>query len=197
MTVMRARWFTKRRSHLLGALAAVLVLSAAACGGGGSSTTTTSASGTTAEEWASGVCSSFTTWKTSMGNIKASTTGSLPSKSQLQKAGQDIVSATQTLAKSLKELGKPETAQGQAARQNVDTLATTLQNDVDKIQQTLKSSPSGTAGTMSTITTLSTTVAAMAGNLKLAGENLKNFAPSGELQQAFHQADACKPYINS
>jgi hypothetical protein len=195
MSMMRTRYANER--SLLGLLVAVLVLFAAACGGGGSGTTTTSASGTSAEAWASGVCSSVTTWKTSLGNIKAGVTGSVPTKSQLEKAGQDIVAATKTLTQSLKKLGKPETAQGQAAKQNVDTLATTLENDLNKIQQTLKSSPSGAAGTMSEISTLSATLAAMANSLKLAGENLKEFAPSGELQQAFQQADACKPYVKS
>jgi hypothetical protein len=195
MSVMRTRYTSRR--FALGALAATLVLTAAACGGGDSGTTSTTASGTSAEAWATGVCSSVTTWKTSLGNIKASVTGSVPTKSQLEKAGQDIVAATQTLTKSLKQLGKPETAQGQAAKQNVDTLATTLQNDLDKIQQALKSGSSGSGGTMAEITTLSTTLAAMANNLKIAGDNLKQFAPSGELQQAFQQADACKPYVKS
>ena len=36
----------------------------------------------------------------------------------------------------------------------------------------------------------------MANNLKIAGGNLKNFAPSGELKQAFEQAKACQPYLH-
>jgi hypothetical protein len=37
----------------------------------------------------------------------------------------------------------------------------------------------------------------MANKLKIAGGNLKNFAPSGELQQGFQQASACQKYVHS
>jgi DNA repair exonuclease SbcCD ATPase subunit len=186
------------RSRLLGAAAvAVLVLSAAACGGGGSNTTTsTAAGGTSAEQWANGVCSSFTTWTKSLESIKTGV-ASQPSKSQLQQAERQIESATETLAQSLKQLGRPETAQGEAAKKNLDALATTLQTGMDTLKQTLNSSSSGAAGTLAQISAITATLSTMANKLKLAGENLKNFAPSGELKQAFQQASACQKYIHS
>src|SRR5690348_4675117 len=70
------------RSRLLGGAAVVLlVLSAAACGGGGGDTTTSTASGgASAVQWANSVCSSFTTWKTSLESVKTEVTAQ-PSKS--------------------------------------------------------------------------------------------------------------------
>lgn len=175
----------------------MLVLSVAACGGGGSNTTTsTAAGGTSAEQWANGVCSSFTTWKKSLLSIQASVT-SQPSKSGLQKAAHEVESATETLAQSLKHLGKPDTAQGQAAKKNLDALATTLQTGMNQLKTTLNNAPSGAAGTLSQISALTTTLTSMANKLKLAGNNLKNFTPDGELKQAFQQASACKRYIHS
>jgi ElaB/YqjD/DUF883 family membrane-anchored ribosome-binding protein len=173
-----------------------LVLAAVACGGGGESSTTTTTEESSAVQWAGGVCSAFTTWKNSVKSIESSV-ASQPSKSQIQKAGQDFQSATKTLTESLKQLGKPDTAQGQAAKKNLDTLESTLQSNMNKIQDTLNQSSSGAASTLSQISTLSATLATMANNLKLAGGNLKSFAPSGELQQAFHQATACQPYLKS
>jgi hypothetical protein len=182
---------------LAGAALATLVLAAAACGGGGSDTTTsTAAGGTSSEQWATGVCSSFTTWKKSLESIKTDVTSN-PSKSALQQAGHDIDSATETLAKSLKDLGKPETAQGQAAKKSLDTLAAQLQSGMDKINETLNSSSSGAAGALTQVSTISATLANMANSLKLAGGNLKNFAPDHELEQAFQQASACKQYVHS
>ena len=176
---------------------AVLVLAASACGGGGSSSPTTTATtgGTSAEQWANGVCSSFTTWKKSLQSIQTSVT-SQPSKAALQKAARQVESATETLAQSLKQLGKPETAQGEAAKKNLDTLATTLQTGMNQLRQTLDNAPSGAAGALSQISALTATLTTMANKLKLAGSNLKNFAPSGELQQAFHQAGACRQYVH-
>ena len=176
---------------------AVLVLAAAACGGGGSNTTTsTAAGGTSPEQWANGVCSSFTTWTKSLESIKTGVT-SQPSSSQLRQAERQIESATETLAHSLKELGPPETAQGQAAKKNLDTLATTLQSGMNQLKTTLNNAPSGSAGALAQISALTATLSTMANKLKLAGGNLKNFAPNGELKQAFQQAGACQKYIHS
>jgi hypothetical protein len=185
------------RSRLLGGAAVVLlVLSAAACGGGGGDTTTSTASGgASAVQWANSVCSSFTTWKTSLESVKTEVTAQ-PSKSQLQKAGRQIESATKTLAQSLKQLGKPNTAQGEAAKKNLDQLATSLDGGMNKLDETLNSSSSGAAGALSQISTIAATLSGMANDLKLAGSNLNHFAPSDELKQAFHQADACKQYIH-
>ena len=185
-------------SRLLGAVAvAVVAVAAAGCGGGGSDTTTsTAAGGTSAEQWASGVCSAFTTWTKSLQSIKTSVT-SQPSTSQLRQAERQIENATETLAQSLKQLGKPETAQGQAAKKNLDALATTLQSGMNQLKTTLNNAPSGAAGALTQISALTTTLANMANKLKLAGGNLENFAPSGELKDAFQQASACQKYIHS
>ena len=48
----------------------------------------------------------------------------------------------------------------------------------------------------SQISTLSATLSGMANDLKLAGGNLKSFAPSDELKQGFQQSSACKPYMH-
>ena len=195
MRCMQAAWATKARSGLLGAGVVALVLAVSACGGGGGGdTTTTTSSETSAADWATGVCSSFTTWKTSLESIKTNV-ASEPSKSALQKAGQQIESATTTLTTSLKQLGKPDTAQGQAAKQNIDTLATSLETDMNKVKDTLNSTSSGGASSLSAISSVSATLASMAQNLTLAAGNLKSFAPSGELKQAFHESSACQPYF--
>jgi exonuclease VII large subunit len=179
-----------------GVFVAVLVLTAAACGGGaGNPNTSTAAGDTSAEAWADGICSSFTTWKQSLESIRDGVS-SQPSASQLRRAGREFQVATQELERSLRQLDAPDTAQGEAAKKNLDQLATTLQSDLSKLEDTLKSPSSGAAGTLSQISTISATLATMASNLKLAGANLKNLAPSGELRQGFHQASACAPYVH-
>ena len=176
----------------LGAIAtAALVLSVAACGGGGKNTTSTAAGGTSAEAWANGVCSSFTTWKSSLEGAKKDFT-SQPSESQLRQTGRDIERATETLARSLRQLGQPNTAQGQAAKQSLDTLATSLEDGKNKIDQELKSGD----GLMLQVAVMGTTLTKMANNFRLAGSNLKGLAPGAELQQAFRQASACKQYLH-
>ena len=175
---------------------AVLVLSVAACGGGAGNTTTNSAAGgSSSVQWANGICTSFTTWKNSLESIKTDFK-SQPSESQLRQAGRQVENATQTLARSLKQLGKPDTAQGATAKKNLDALATSLETGMDKLKDTLNTSASGDAGVLAQISTIAATLSAMGNHLELAGANLKNFAPSDDLRQAFHQAAACQPYVS-
>lgn len=172
---------------------AALVLAAAACGGGGksSTTTTTAAGGESASQWADGVCSSFATWKTSLQSIHV---GVHPSQSDLKQAGRDIEDATKTLTKSLKDLGPPNTAAGQAAKANIDSLATVLSNDMDKIDETLKTSPPTAAAALQQISTVSATLASMVHNLTLAFGRLKQVDPGGELEKAFKQSPSCQQF---
>jgi hypothetical protein len=184
-----------RAGLLSWAAVAALVLSTAACGGGGGGETTTTAGGLSPLEWANGVCSSVTTWRKSLENAETAVT-SQPSRSQLQRSAQQVEDATRTLATSLKQLGPPETAQGEAARKNLDTLATNLQNGMNKLEQTLNSSSSGVAGTLAQVSAITATLSSMAQDLELAGGNLKNLAPGDELEQAFHQASACRSLVH-
>lgn len=180
------------------AAAAGLVLSVAACGGGGGAgptTTTAAAGGSSAVQWANGVCSSFTTWKQSLESIKTDVK-SRPSESQLRQAGRQVENATEKLARSLKQLGKPETAQGEAAKQQLDRLATALEDGMSQLEDTLKSNSSGGGSVLSQISAISATLATLANKLELAGGNLKQLAPSGELRQGFHQAAACRQYVH-
>ncbi len=112
----------------------MLVFLAAGCGSsGGSSTTTTTTSASATQTWASGVCTSITSWQAAL----TSAAGSLksnPTKSGLQTAADDAKSATQTLASDLKGLGKPDTQAGQQAKDSLDQLSTSLQQDVATIE---------------------------------------------------------------
>ena len=121
------------RPVLLFVAVASLAVLATGCGssGGDSTTTTTTASAT--ETWASGVCTSITTWQTALTSA-ADSLKSDPTKNGLQTAADDAKSATQTLASDLKGLGKPDTASGQQAKDSLDQLATNLQKDVDTME---------------------------------------------------------------
>lgn len=145
-------------------------------------------------QWASGMCTAFTTWKNSLKKIHL---GATPSSSDIQKAGDEVRDATETLRQSLKDLGKPETAGGAAAKQNLETLQSVMSKDKEKIEETLKTKPPDAAAALAQLSTVSATLAAMVHNLNLAVSNLKKAEPTGELQKAFHQAPACAPYFSS
>lgn len=174
-------------------VAVAIVLAATACGGGGGASTTTASS---AEQWAGGVCTAFVDWQTSLTHITSELKGGgVPSSSDLRQAGRQFDDATTTLTRSLKQLGKPDTAGGEAAKKNLDTLATELSDGKDKIEEALKSTSSA-AEALGAITTVSATVATMGHNVTATVDDMKQLDPKGELEQAFHQAAACSPLFD-
>jgi hypothetical protein len=169
-------------------LAVAIALTATACGGGGEAASTTTAS---AEQWASGVCTAFVDWQT-LEKIHSDLKGGAPSTSDLRQAGRQLEDSTTTLTRSLKQLGKPDTAGGEAAKANLDTLATELSDGKDKIEESLKSTSSA-AEALGALSTVSATVATMGHNVTATVDHMKQLDPKGELEQAFHNADACSP----
>jgi hypothetical protein len=164
------------------ALAAAAVLAAAGCGGSGSSTTS-------ATDWANGVCSSIVTWENSLKSISSSLQAN-PSKDAVQTAVNDAKSATDTLAKDLKKLGKPDTTAGKQAKDAVDTLTSQLQSDVDKIESAIKDA-SGASGYLNAISVVSGTISSMGTEISTTAKQIQSLDAQGELQKAFSQADSC------
>ena len=142
------------RTHSLIALAASLAFLAAGCGssGGGSATTTSSTSASATDTWASGVCSSIATWqaaiKSAAGSVKSD-----PTKNGLQTAAGDAKAATETLTSDLKGQGKPDTQSGQQAKDSLDQLSTTLQQNMTTIESTVEGI-SGLKGALTAVPTV-------------------------------------------
>ncbi len=148
---------------------------------------TTSASAT--DTWASGVCSSITTWqaaiKSAAGSLKSD-----PTKNGLQTAAGDAKSATETLASDLKGLGKPDTPSGQQAKDSLDQLSTSLQKDVTTIENAVKG-VSGVSGVLTAVPTVTATFATMGTEVKTTFTDLQGLDAKGELKSAFASSSAC------
>ena len=184
---------------LIAAAIVVLALGVSACGGGKkSSSTTTGVSAT--EQWAGGVCTAFTTWKNSLegikSNLKSGGVSSL-SSSELNKAASQVEAATQTLVTSLKNLGKPETANAQTAKTNLTSLQKSLSEGMTTIENALKSAPSSVTGAMTALSTVTTELGKMKTDLTQGVNNLKQIDPGSDLEQAFKQAPSCAVYVSS
>jgi hypothetical protein len=184
-------------TRMLVALAiVVLALSASACGGG-KATTTSDAAAT--EAWAGGVCSAFTTWTKSLKDIQTSLQGGGLqglSGAKLQQNLSKVEDATNTLVKSLKKLGPPNTASGTAAKKDVSSLEDSLSTSMSAIQAAVPRNPS-LSDVMSAIPTLTTEFTKMANSLNTTVGNLKKADPGGEIEDAFKQAPSCSAYVSS
>jgi len=174
---------------LLAGLAAALLF--AGCGSKGTTTSTASTS-----DWAGGVCTAITTWKTSISQAVDSVKNGGISKSALQGAADKVKSANQTFAESIKNLGKPDTKAGSQAKQSLDQLSTDITSEQQKIN-TAMDGVTSVAGIVAAAPTVLGSLKTMASDVSTTFKQLQTLDASGELSSAFDQASACKTLKSS
>ena len=170
------------------AVAAVAALAAIAAGCGGSSDKSSSASPT--EQWASGFCTALTDWTNSLQDV-TSTVASNPTQDGLKSAAEDLRSSTDTLISDLKDLGAPDTPSGDQVKSSLDSLSTTIDDEVNTIQNAAKG--------VSNLTQLPGAISTITESLKALGDafsntltTIDNADASGELQGALKSSPDCK-----
>jgi len=175
-----------KRLLLIAAVAACALL-AAGCSGDDSSSDDT----TPTTEWANGLCTSITTWKTEITTIVNSLRGGNLSKDSLAAAADDADVATRNFTSSLKSLGRPDTEAGQQAQDSVNELTTQIDDDMQKIQDTV-SNASGVAGVLAAVPTITTTIQTAGNQVADTISGFQELDAKGELESAFKDADDCK-----
>jgi len=166
---------------LIAVLAGMLL--AAGCGGSDDE-----ASGAT--EWASTVCSAATTWSDSVSAAVQSLQGGNLSEDSVKSAVDDVSEATRTLADDLQDVGKPDTEDGQQAKDLLDQLGKDVEDGVQEIEDAVDDASGGT-GIAAAISQVTTTLATMSSEVGGIVDQLEQLDPSGELEDAFNNADEC------
>ena len=179
-----------KRPRLIFALAACVAsfaLLAAGCGGDDESSDQSAT-----EEWASSACSAVTTWKTDLEQAAQPLTDlSSLSEESIRQAADDAKSATETLADSLRGLGRPDTSSGEQVETAVDDLATDLESSAKEIETAVEGI-SSLADIPTAVGTITTTLTALGTTADSAVKTLEDADVSGELKTAFDQADSCE-----
>ena len=170
------------------ALLVLLVLLAAGCG--------KSKPPPTPADWANGVCSALSIWKTSITSTVDSLEGGNVTKDSVKSAADDAKNATNKLTDDLKKLGKPNTTAGAQAQQTVDQLSNQVSDGVDTIQTTVKNVTS-VSSALDAVSKVSSTLGTLQDDITAAYKTLSNLEPGGELQQAFQSAPDCAPFRKS
>jgi hypothetical protein len=156
---------------------------AAGCGGGDDG-------GSSATEWADGVCSAITDWSDSLESTTQSLRSGSLSEDELRSAVDDFESATNDFVDDLRGLGTPETEAGQEAKESVDQLADDVDEGVSRIESAVDDASDG-SGVGEVITAIGTSLATMGQQLSATFARLQQLDPQGELEQAFNDADSC------
>jgi hypothetical protein len=175
-----------RRTWVAALLVVVLVGVAAGCGGSDSSS-----EATPTEEWASGFCTALTDWTDSLQDVTSqfSDTSNL-SKEGLQSAADDIRSSTDTFISELHDLGAPDTESGDEVKSSLDALSSTVDDEVDTIQQAAQG-VSGITGLPSALSTITESLSALGNAFSNTLNTLDSADASGELQQALEDSPDC------
>jgi Arc/MetJ family transcription regulator len=142
------------------------------------------------EEYANSVCGELSTWVTDVNGAITTLTdaGLATDKEDVETAFDQAKGATDDLLSSLEGLGAPETDAGAQAKNELDSLSTTLRTQIDTVQQALE----GDAGALALATTVTAALSTAATAVEAAYNELKGIDPGGELEDAFQNADDCK-----
>lgn len=162
----------------LAALALVLVL--AGCGGDDESAS---------EEYAGDACSTLSTWVTDVEETVRSLTdaGLAINREDLETALEETRDATATLSDDLQELGAPESEDGNEAQDELESLSTTLERQVETVEEALSSS----GGLTAIAATVSAAISTAAAAVNQAYQDLQGLDPAGELSEAFEDSEDC------
>jgi hypothetical protein len=158
-----------------------LAFTLAGCGGGGDDSSAS-------EDYANSVCGQLSMWVADQEDTLKSLedAGLSITKEDLRAAVGDVRDSTQVLVSDLRGLDPPETDAGNEAKTELDSLGTTLTEQVETVEQALDSN-TGVAALASTVTTAFTTATT---DVKSTLGELQNL-DSGELKDAFQNSDDC------
>jgi hypothetical protein len=152
-------------------------------GGGGSSAT----------EWADGVCSAITTWSESITSTADSLRGGDLSEDELRSAVEDFESATSDFVDDLRGLERPDTEAGEKAKESLDQLAGDVEENVSRVKSAVDDA-SGMSGIVGAVTAVSATLSTMDEQLSSTFAELEELDAGGQLQAALGEADSCNEF---
>ena len=167
----------------LAMLASTLALLGAGCGGNSDKKAN--------EAYANSVCTAIGTWTTEVKTIATDFSGGI-SKSSLQAKLTEFETATKNLVTEIKAVPPPKTSEGQAAKTQVDELATQVQTTVANVKSTVATIPADASvtQTVSTLSTLQPQLKSLATSAQSTVRTVQS--AGGSLASAFEDAKACK-----
>jgi hypothetical protein len=179
-------WGMRKRA-LTATLVAAVALLAAGCG----SSESESSDATATSEWAEGLCSSISTWTSSLTSIVDGLKGGGLSQDSLSGAVDEAKSSTNEFTSSLDALGTPDTEAGQQAKDAVDELSSEIKADIQTIEDAVEGA-SGVAGVLSAVQVVQETISKAGTQVSDTLTSFQDIDAKGELEQAFKDAPSCQ-----
>ncbi len=176
-----------RGQVFVAALLVVLALAAVGCGGSSSSSSDQQAN----EAYANGVCTAVGGWEQQVKSVITTLAGS-PSKATLDSSVSQIEAATTSLETQLKAVPPPNSSDGQAAKQQVDTFSSDATATISTTKAAVAAIPDAASATA--VAAALIPLAAQVQGLVTSGKSAVTAlqAESGSLGSAFKSTASCK-----
>jgi ABC-type glycerol-3-phosphate transport system substrate-binding protein len=171
-----------RRRYLL-ALVGALALLAAGCGGHSDKKAN--------EAYANSVCTAIGSWAKEIKSIATNTSGGI-SKASLDAKLAQFESATKNLVSQIKAIPPPNTSQGQAAKKQIDQMASQVETTTSAVKSTAEQIPANATAkqAVATLATLAPQLETLASSAKSTVKGVES--AGGSLASAFESSRACK-----
>lgn len=146
-------------------------------------------SGSSAESWASSVCTDLSEWITDIdASVKSVTDEGLGiNEDTLRDAVDEAKTATDQVREDLDQLEAPDTDAGEQAKEELDNLREELREQADAVEQAVE----GDGGPLEVAGTVAAALSTAINQLKESFENLQGVDPGGEIEDAFRNSDEC------
>jgi uncharacterized phage infection (PIP) family protein YhgE len=165
---------------------------ALAAGCGGSDGDQSQPQPSAAEAWADEVCSTVATWKDAVQHSKAMLSDAANlSANDARHALESAAQATRTFITDLEGIGPPDTEAGQAAAEELSTLAGQLEEQAAVVTRALDSSDT-LPQLLSEVSTVSRAFSTMVTDATTAVENIRGLDGAAELESAFQDSPTCQ-----
>jgi hypothetical protein len=148
-------------------------------------------------EWADSVCTSLSTWSSSITSL-ADVGGGTVTPETLGDKLDEASSATQTFVTDLNDLGAPDIEAGDQLKQELDSAATELETSFDTLKQSAQDAADAAspADFIAALTSLGPQFQALLDTISTTVNDLENANVSAdakaELQQAFESSSSCQ-----
>ena len=147
--------------------------------------------------WADSVCTSLSTWRSSITAI-SDVSGETLTPESLQESLADATSATEALVTDLQQLGPPDLDAGDDVKQQLDSAASEIEASFDTLKQGAEDAANAAspAGFIQALAALAPQFQALLDTLSTTVDDLQSADAAGdardELQAAFANASSCQ-----
>ena len=150
-----------------------------------------------ATAWADSVCTSFTTWRSSITAV-SDVSGDTLTPESLQQSLADATTATETLVDDLQALGSPDLDSGDALKQQLDSAAAEIESSFGTLKQGAEDAADASSPSdfLQALAALAPQFQALLDTTQTTVEDLQSAnvgeGAKTELQQAFSNAASCQ-----